>query len=499
MLSKFSIKTILPILFVVINLVLSATVMIIGNRDLEIAVACSSLIVTVLYGLYLSRLYKRTKTLEHRSKHDALTGLMNRSTFSDKLQSLLDANSTKYLAVMIMDLNKFKVVNDTLGHLVGDELLQQVAQRLLGTLRDHDCLARLGGDEFAFIFTNYEAKENLIPISQRLLKCFDTPFKLNDQVSEVGASVGIAIYPEHGETPVDLIKCADVAMYTAKNERLGHFVYDKSRDISSIESITLRADLRKAVDSGKLHLHYQPKKSLVSGEIVGVEALARWTHEQLGEISPMQFIPIAEQTGLIRTLTNWVLGKALEDFISLHNLGYLATVSVNISPYSLAQGDLILHISKELARHRLNPTALILEVTETALNQGTEEFIKVLLCLELLGLSISIDDFGVGQSSLVYLKSLPVKEIKIDKSFVSLMLENKQDYNIINSIIQLAHSVGCTVCAEGVETQEAEDALRDMGCDLIQGYYVSKPLALTDLYEFLGVPNVGSDNPQKSK
>jgi diguanylate cyclase (GGDEF)-like protein len=489
MLSEDIYRKVLPIGSVVLNVIVSSAALAVGDRQLAIAVAVSSLIVTVLFGLYLKKLYKKTKVLEYKARHDPLTGLLNRSSYNDILQKILASPENKTIAVMLLDLNKFKIVNDTMGHLVGDELLKQVAHRLSKGLRNHDYLARIGGDEFAFIFTNFESDVNLSSIANRLLHSFDAPFKLNESISEVGASLGIALYPAHGVTAVDLVKCADVAMYTAKNGRLGFFIYDKDQDVSSIESLTLRADLRQAVEAGELKLHYQPKKSLTTGKIVGIEALARWTHALLGEIPPSKFIPIAEHTGLIKTLTNWVVHQALDDFVKLSELGVLTNVSVNISPYSLAQGDLILHISKELATHTIDPQNLILEVTETSLNQGSEEFIKILLCLDMLGLSISIDDFGIGQSSLVYLKSLPVKEIKIDQSFVALMLENKQDYNIISSIIQLAHSVGCTVCAEGVEDQKTEDALRALKCDLVQGYYISKPLPLTQLYEFLGVPD----------
>lgn len=494
MLSKILSNRYLPALFVVANLILSSMVLFIGNRTLEIAVAVSSLVVTVVYGVYLKRLHKHTKSLEHKAKYDPLTGLLNRASFNEVLQDLLnDSTPDSKISVMLMDLNKFKIVNDTMGHLVGDELLKQVTQRLSRGLRNHDYLARIGGDEFAFIFTGFDNEESLKSIATRLLHSFDSPFKLEDRAYEVSASLGISVFPNHGTTAVDLIKCSDVAMYTAKNERLGFFTYDKEKDVSSIESITLRADLRQAVESGALKLHYQPKKSLTTGTIVGVEALTRWTHDMLGEIPPSKFIAIAEQTGLIKTLTNWVVSNALYDFNNLKAENLINSVSINVSPYSLAQGDLILHISRELATHMVDPANLILEVTETSLNEGSEEYIKILLCLDMLGLSISIDDFGIGQSSLVYLKSLPVKEIKIDKSFVSLMLENKQDYNIISSIINLAHSVGCTVCAEGVETKEVEDALRSLGCDLVQGYYVSRPLPLEALKKFLGEQNALSD------
>ena len=493
MLHKFLTGKYLPVMLVVLNMLVSASAIAIEDRRLVIAIAISSLVVTAAYGLYFRHLHKKAHVLEHRAKFDPLTGLLNRASFNEILGSILeDATPKDTIAVMLMDLNKFKIINDTMGHLVGDELLKQVAQRLSKGLRSHDYLARIGGDEFAFIFTDYESYENLKVIALRLLKSFDAPFKLNEQISEVGASLGIAIFPEHGMNAVDLIKCSDVAMYTAKNERTGFAVYDKEKDVSSVDSITLRADLRQALESDNLHLYYQPKKSLTTGKIVGVEALTRWTHELLGEIPPSKFIAIAEQTGLIKPLTNWGVAKALNEFSELQAKGLIDSVSVNVSPYSLAQGDLILHISRELATNTIDPRCLILEVTETSLNQGSEDYIKTLLCLDLLGLSISIDDFGVGQSSLIYLKSLPVKEIKIDQSFVSAMLENKQDYNIISSIINLAHSVGCTVCAEGVETQEVEDALRSLGCDLVQGYYISRPLTLSALYEFLGDSNAGA-------
>lgn len=475
-------------LFVSFNLACSALLLFQADTRMEMIMVLAAMMTAgVLYLHSVHRLDRRSKLLEHRTKHDTLTGLMNRYSFSETVTDVL--SSHKYCAVLLMDLNKFKVINDTLGHHVGDELLKLVAERLKKVLRAHDYIARLGGDEFAVLLTQYETSDNLLAVLRRLHKAFELPFALEEQQVEVGCSIGVAMYPSHGTNAVDLVKRADVAMYISKNDRLGFFIYDKDRDASSFEAMTLRSDLRQAVEAGQLRLSYQPKKSLVTGKIEGIEALARWTHEKIGDISPETFIPIAEQTGLIRPLTTWVLHQAISDFTALKEVANLHNVSINISPYSLAQGDLILHVSKELANAQLDPSSLILEITETALHKGTEEFIKVLLCLDLLGLLISIDDFGIGQSSLVYLKSLPVKEIKIDKSFVCNMKENKQDYAIVQHIITLAHSVGCTVCAEGVEDRETEDLLRSIGCDLVQGYHIAKPMPITELHTFLGVHN----------
>lgn len=470
--------------FAVFNLICSVALLLADTQQDRAAVLALMMVIGILYLYGVYKLDSRSKLLEHKIKQDSLTGLMNRYSFNETIVSVLKKEQT--CAVILMDLNKFKIVNDTFGHPVGDDLLKLVAARLKQQLRVHDHIARLGGDEFAVILTQYSALENLQSVLRRLHKAFETPFQLEGREVEIGCSIGVAMFPEHGHDAVELVKRADIAMYTAKNERLGYFIYDRERDASSFEALALRTDLRQAVEHGLLHLHYQPKKSLITGKIEGVEALARWTHAQIGEVGPDIFIPIAEQTGLIRSLTNWVLHKAVTDFAALHQSVGLHSVAINISPYSLAQGDLILHVSKELAKAQLDPNSLILEITETALHQGTEEFIKVLLCLDLLGLSISIDDFGIGQSSLVYLKSLPVKEIKIDRSFVCNMRENKQDYAIVKHVITLAHSVGCTVCAEGVEDRDTEDMLRDIGCDLIQGYHIARPMPIDDLREFLG-------------
>ena len=448
-----------------------------------------SVVSMILFSLSFSYFWfltsSRSKVFEHKSLHDGLTGLMNRTAFQKEICAMLEETPDTKIAVMLLDLNKFKLVNDTLGHLIGDSLLIQVSKRFTDLIRGRDIVARFGGDEFAFAIVDYKSVDNLSAIANRILGCFDRPFNLAGQDTEIAASLGISHYPKQSSSYIELLKFADVAMYVAKNEHLGFYIYEKERDANSIENMLLRSSLRKAIDDNEIEVHYQPKKSLLTGAIVGVEALARWTHPTIGRISPVKFIAIAEQASLIKPLTNYVLNRAIDEFQPLYKRKLLSNLSINVSPYSLFQGDLILKISNALAKTQMVPADLILEITETSLQRSSDDIIKVLLCLDLVGLSLSIDDFGTGQSSLLYLKNLPVKEIKIDQSFVSAMLTTTQDYNIVQSIISLAHSLGCTACAEGVETKEVEDALRAMGCDLIQGYHVAKPLTLAELHLFL--------------
>jgi len=482
--------------------VLSAAVLAFGNvvavagllydKSVWSVAAASVLVLSGALFLAVTRnLHRQAQSTLHVANHDSLTGLMNRAAFGRLLEGAL--SEEKPLAVMVMDLNRFKAVNDTLGHPAGDVLLQEVAKRLTGALRDHDYLCRLGGDEFAVLLTNYGQPINATTVAGRLLATFNRPFIVQEQELDIGASIGIATFPENGDCASDLMKRADVAMYIAKTNRLGFSLYDAQRDVNSLESITLRTSLRQAVENGQIEVAYQPKKSLVTGRIVGIEALARWNSKELGPVPPSKFIPLAEQTGLIRTLTENILVKALDDFNTIPP-GCLESVSVNISPYSLSQGDLVPQVAKSLAAHNLPPSALVIEITETSLSQSAEGFIQVILCLDMLGLSISIDDFGMGQSSLLYLRALRVSEIKIDRSFISNIGSSQQDRGIVQSIINLAHSVGCIVCAEGVESREVEDLLRNMGCDLIQGFYVSKPLPLEQLIPFLQEYNKGCSN-----
>lgn len=443
--------------------------------------SCMSFLLICSYWYYARRLSKHAQYLEHTAKHDSLTGLLNRASFMEKLDALLESKHPS-LAVLLLDLNKFKLVNDTLGHLVGDELLKDVAKRLSIMLRANDYVARLGGDEFVFVLISFGDVHNLELIVSRLLRAFEQPFSADSKAVEIGASIGIAIYPNDGRTTTDLLKHADVAMYTAKNEKLGYSLYEPAVDSSSLDSMELMHKLRVAVSSGNIKVYYQPKKSLVTGKITGTEALARWFDRSFGEIDPPTFVAAAEQMGIIQDLTKTVLSEAIQTF---SEVSCLDNISINISPYSLGKGDLLTYLVTELGKFNVSVSKLILEVTETFMSKGTDAFIKNLACFSVLGLSLSIDDFGTGQSSMVYLRSLPIKEIKIDKSFISTMLSNVQSYSIVKSIIDLAHSVGCVACAEGVEAKEEEDALRSLGCDMIQGFYVSRPMSKADFIKFL--------------
>lgn len=424
--------------------------------------------------------------LKHLALHDPLTGLPNRSLIQDRLeQSVIDAKRRRdTFAVFMIDLDRFKEVNDTLGHDIGDQMLTQVSQRLVGALREIDTVGRLGGDEFAIIVDGVNVDTSLI-VASKILHAFEKPFALEHMSLSTSASVGIAVFPEHGSTPQSLLKSADVAMYVAKQNKEGFSVYHPSKDFHSEQRLSLMSELRSAINENQLELYYQPKIDLKLQRVVGVEALVRWQHPQKGMIFPDEFIGIAEQTGLIKLLTQWVLNKALSDLQRWHDIGLHLSVAVNLSAQSLQDKQLIPSLTRLLKKYDISPHDLVLEVTETALMHNTEEAIETLKSLKNLGLFLSIDDFGVGYSSFSYLKRLPVDDIKIDKSFVMDVAQDIDDAVIVESIISLAHHLGLQVVAEGVENTIVMQQLLKWGCDMAQGYYISRPIPENELMQFL--------------
>lgn len=426
--------------------------------------------------------------LQHQALHDPLTDLPNRALLGEHLQQTLRGAERDGTAASfaLLDLNRFKEVNDTLGHHAGDVLLQHVALRVQGALRASDIVARLGGDEFAVLLPGADAAA-AIPVIQRILAALAAPCIIDGHSLDVGGSLGLAVYPAHGADAATMLRHADVAMYVAKRAGSGYAVYDAAHDRYSTTRLTLESDLRQAIEGDGLQLHYQPKVDLSNGRLYRVEALVRWCHPTLGQLPPDQFIPLAEQTGLITPLTHWVLQEALRQLQAWSRDGLDLGVAVNLSMRTLHDPTLPDTVAWLLQRYAIAPGRLTLEVTESSLMADPGQARLVLTRLAALGVSLSIDDFGTGYSSLGYLKHLPVDEIKIDKSFVLGMDSDVKDTAIVRSVSELSHNLGLRVVAEGVETAETWDALRALGCDAAQGYYVSRPLPADELERWLRI------------
>ncbi len=421
---------------------------------------------------------KRTEeALAHQALHDGLTGLPNRLLLQDRLtQAIRMADRDgRPMALCVIDLDRFKDVNDTLGHLAGDQLLQEVAFRLRKALRASDTVARLGGDEFAVLLPETDAQAAMLA-SQKVVEALAATLVLEQCEVAVSASIGIAVYPENGADADSLLRCADVAMYVAKQTRGGYALYTPDQDHSSSQRLSLIGALRRAISEDELILHYQPKVDCQSGAVAGVEALVRWQHPQYGLIQPDAFIPLAEQTGLIRPLTRWVLNSAIRQARAWQDEGLSLSVAVNLSAHDLQDANLPRWLGDLLDKAGLSGEWLKLELTESALMSDPAQAMQVLTALCDLGARIAIDDFGTGYSSLGYLKHLPAHEIKIDRSFVADMAEQKRDRAIVRSTIELGHNLGLEAVAEGVEDQQTLDLLGGLGCDLAQGFYLSRPL-----------------------
>lgn len=446
-----------------------------GERDLELLITAVSHIGVSLEN---GRLVQDLKHNEHRALHDSLTGLPNRSLFHDRLRQAILAGERQGAAVgvMLLDLDNFKEVNDTLGHHNGDILLQEVAARLRAVLRGSDTVARLGGDEFAILMPNMLDRGEVGRVAVKVLEALQAPIILEDLSLEVGASIGVAFYPDQGLDAAVLIQRADVAMYSAKSNRTGYEVYSQERHRHSPGRLALVSDLASALDKGELMVHYQPKAELPSGKIVGVEALLRWNHPDHGLIPPDEFIPVAEHTGLMRTLTLFVLKSAIRDCRDWKMGGRPLTVAVNLSARSLLDARLPDDVIALLRKWGVPASRLRLEITESSIMADPMRLADVLAKLSGAGIGLSIDDFGTGYSSLAQLKKLPVDEIKIDKSFVLGMAHNENDAVIVQSTVELGRNLGLRVVAEGVEDQATMDMLTDLGCDIAQGFFLSRPI-----------------------
>lgn len=429
--------------------------------------------------------------LEHQAMHDAthdsLTDLPNRILFRDRTEQAIYSakREKKKLAILLLDLDRFKEINDTMGHFNGDRLLKQVAMRLSGVTRESDTLARLGGDEFAILFPKIAAEDDIHVVAKKIQNSLLSPFVIEGLNLDVQASLGAVLFPQHGEDVDTLLQRADVAMYVAKNENRGFAVYTPKMDQYSPYRLTLMSELRQAIEQDDLLLYFQPKIDAATDKIRDVEVLIRWQHKRHGMISPDEFISLAERTGLIKHLTRWVLNHALQQAVLWHKSGINIGVAVNLSTKNLLDPEFPDIIAGLLASYDLPPQHLILEITETAMMADPDLALEVLTRIAKMGVRISVDDFGTGYSSLSYLKKLPVSEIKIDKSFVLDMQRNENDAVIVYTTIELAHNLGIEAVAEGVEDEKTMRKLKSLGCDVLQGFLICKPVTAKDLAQWL--------------
>jgi len=434
---------------------------------------------------------QRGEELHRMATTDELTGLANREVFRGRLNERISAAKAgdERFGVMLLDLDRFKEVNDTLGHHFGDELLRDLGPRLGEAIGPDGLVARLGGDEFAVLpGENTGDPEELEAIATRLIRCVHQPVIVDEMTLDVGVSIGIARFPRDGNDPHSLLRSADVAMYAAKEAHAGCKVYATALDRHSVRRLNVLSDFRRALDADEIVVFYQPIMHMDGRRVHGAEALVRWQHPELGLLPPSDFMPIVEQTGLIGPLTRHVLERAVAQCAAWRRAGQELTVSVNLSVRNLLDPDLASLIADLLAFYRLEPAALQLEITESMLMSDPDRSLITLTRLSQLGVGLSVDDYGTGYSSLANLRRLPIDELKIDRSFVSPMLSDESDLIIVRSTINLGHDLGLKVVAEGVEDEATLHRLEGLGCDLAQGYHFSKPLPAEAFNKWMGVP-----------
>jgi diguanylate cyclase (GGDEF)-like protein len=435
-------------------------------------------------GRLVARVREEAAAKAHQAAHDPLTGLANRTAFEEAVRTALTAAHGRPFAVLLLDLDRFKEVNDTLGHPAGDVLLREVAERLRPNLPAGARLARLGGDEFGVLLEATNAIDALC-LGQELLVALDPPFSLRGLDVCVGASVGVALHPDHGERVDALVQRAEIAMYAAKAVRGGCALYTAEQDPHSEERLGLAADLRGAIERGELEVHYQPQVSLAEGTVRGVEALVRWHHPVHGPLPPDRFIPIAERTGLIGPLTQLVLDRALTQQQTWRKLGFSLEMAVNVDAETIVSSWFLQDLEARLGDGDGGDASLTLEVTESLVMADPDRAAAVLGRLRRLGVRVSVDDFGTGYSSFAQLRRLPVDQLKVDRSFVSRMGTDPSDAVIVRATVELAHNLGLRAVAEGVEEEMTWTWLRAMGCDDAQGYLVSRPLPADELTRWL--------------
>ncbi len=426
----------------------------------------------------ISERHLQQEQLRHQALHDSLTGLPNRTLLVDRIDHALEAarRDRQPQALILLDLDRFKEINDTLGHHVGDMVLADLARRLVQPIRESDTIARLGGDEFAVLLPAVSDLERAQRVAERIFRSLDGPFEVEGLKLEVGVSIGIAMYPEHAEDTSRLLQCADVAMYAAKKGHSHIALYDAANDHNSVRHLPLRGELRHAIENETLLFHYQPKIDLKTRRTSSVEALARWEHPEHGFIPPTDFILQAERTGLIQPLSLWAFNTALSQLAEWRGAGLDIGMAVNLSTRTLQEDNLPDLLEELLQKWQVEAHHLTLEITESAIMVDPDRAMSVARRLDAIGLRLSIDDFGTGYSSLAYLKRLPVHELKIDRSFVMQMADDENDAVIVRSTIDLAHNLGLQVVAEGIECERHIDLLADLNCDVGQGYFISYPL-----------------------
>ncbi|MCK4839207.1 MAG: EAL domain-containing protein [Desulfobulbaceae bacterium] len=425
----------------------------------------------------INKLYIMADKERHRSMHDELTGLPNQNYFHDKIFATITraSNIKNTFVVILIDINRFKEINSSLGHFYGDFLLQEISSRIKDSIRNSDTLARWGGDKFAIILPDTNLKR-AVAISNTITENISHSFQIEDNSISVEISNGLAVFPEHGEDVDKLMQSAHIAMYEAQKNHVNYSIFDQKRHHSPFKKMVLASELRDAMNTGALLLFFQPQISVINGKISGVEALLRWQHPEKGLITPDSFIEVIEQTDLSKTLASWVLDKALMHHEEWQKLGLDINVSVNLSIKNLHDYEFPAEVKKLIDKWQINPNRLTLEITESGLMVDPGRVTKVVSELKGAGINLSIDDFGTGYSSLAYLRKFPAREIKIDKSFVLDMLSNEDSAIIVKSTIDLAHNIGRLVVAEGVENHDTYVMLKRFGCDLLQGFLFSKAL-----------------------
>lgn len=422
------------------------------------------------------------QALTYQALHDPLTELPNRKLLHNRLQQeiLRGERSSKQFVLIMSDLNRFKEINDTLGHHIGDLILQQTAERLFNIFRKTDTVARIGGDEFAILLSETNIEQAKI-LTRKVLEDFNEAFIVDGHTLNVGISIGLAEFPTHGDDVNILIQRADVAMYLAKQNKIGYSIYDPNKDTHSIGPLALMSELREAIEKELLEIHFQPNVNLASDKVTGVEALLRWNHPQRGFIKPDEFIPLAEQTGLIKPLTKWVIEKSIAQCAEWRNNNIDLTMSINLSIHNLHDSKLLQHLQNVISEYNLPPEYITLEIAEGDIMSEPVRARETLKKIKNTGIKLSIDDFGTGYSSLSYIKQLPIDEIKIDRSFIMEMVEDTDDDIIVKATINLAHNLGLKIVAEGVHNRQTWARLKELNCDVIQGHYISEPISADEL------------------
>jgi len=429
---------------------------------------------------------EREEKISYQAKHDSLTGLPNRLWFEECLEDMIRKSKSKgeHFSVVLVGIQRFSEINNTLGHEVGDGLIRLIGERLHSIVKRQDSIARLASDEFILLMPG-AAIEEANSITKRFLFSFEEQYRVKDLYIDVPAHIGISCYPDHGEDASTLMQKADVAMFLAQQNPGRSAIYDAEKDPYNSRQLTMMGELRQGLQADDFSLYFQPKIDIALGRITQVESLIRWIHPEYGFMPPDDFIPQAEQTGYIQQLTSWVLNKAIKECSRWQENGIHLTTAVNLSTKDLLNPHLPDIVAGLLKKYHLSPDKLVLEVTESAIMQDYDLALATLTALSDMGLSLSVDDFGTGYSSMGYLNKLPVNELKIDKSFVQNLASKHDDEVIVRSIIDLGHNLGMKVIAEGVEDQESMDILKKYGCDMAQGYLMSRPLALQDFIDWL--------------